>query len=222
MKQVFDYIRSKNLVPILIIFYGVGVAGMIMPSTRELFKLLTPFTLLMTTILLFIYHDSYNNKFWFSAIIIFLVGFFVEVVGVRTGLLFGDYLYGDTLGVKLFNTPLMIGINWLMLVYCTGYIAGKFIQSLYFRAVLAAAAMVVYDFALEPSAIYFGMWSWHGGAVPLQNYIAWFFIAFILNLFAGRFTMVSKNNKFAFPLFFAQLVFFILLDIWIFAEKLWG
>lgn len=221
MKSLLTHIRSKRIIPILVIFYSVGVVGMILPSTRNLFMKLTPITLLLSTVLLFIYHDNYSRKFWIIAISIFLAGFFVEVLGVKTGILFGNYTYGDTLGLKLFNTPLMIGINWLMLVYCTLSIAGKYLQKGYYRAVIAAATMVVYDFALEPSAIYFNMWDWAGGAVPLQNYIAWFIIAFILCYSADFFGLQSKRNKIASPLFFIQLLFFIALDLWIFAEKIW-
>lgn len=221
MSQVINYIRSRNPLPILIIFYLVGLAGMIIPATRDLFKQLTPFVLLLTTGLLFLYHDSYSKRFWFTAFVIFLAGYFVEVLGVNTGVLFGEYAYGKTLGIRLFSTPLMIGVNWLMLVYCTSHIAGRFDLPLYFRSVTAAAAMVVYDFALEPAAINFDMWSWEGIAVPLQNYLVWFAIAFLLNLFAGRFELSGKFNKIASPLFFVQLAFFILLDIWIYAEKIW-
>ena len=221
MKSLLTHIRSKRIIPILVIFYSVGVVGMILPSTRNLFMKLTPITLLLSTVLLFIYHDNYSRKFWIIAISIFLAGFFVEVLGVKTGLLFGNYTYGDTLGLKLFNTPLMIGINWLMLVYCTLSIAGKYVQKGYYRAVIAAATMVVYDFALEPSAIYFNMWDWAGGAGTLQNYLAWFIIAFILCYSADFFGLLRKRNKIASPLFFIQLLFFIALDLWIFAEKIW-
>ncbi|HDR67565.1 MAG TPA: carotenoid biosynthesis protein [Bacteroidaceae bacterium] len=222
MRSVLKYIRSRNIVNFLVIFYVVGLTGMIFPFTRELFKHLIPFALLMSTFLLFIFHEDYSNRFWIAAISIFLITYFVEVIGVNTGVLFGDYLYGNTLGLKLFNTPLIIGINWIMLIYCTLFIAGRFVKDKYFMAIVAAAAMVVYDFVLEPSAIYFGMWSWVNGAVPLQNYIAWFFLAFIMNLIAIHFGLVSSKNKVASPLFFIQLLFFIVLDLWIFAEKIWG
>jgi len=221
MNSVIRYIRSRNIVPIIIIFYLVGLAGMIIPVTRDLFKQLTPVSLLLTTIILFIYHDNYNRRFWITAVIIFISGYFLEVLGVNTGLIFGEYSYGKTLGIKLLSTPLLIGVNWLMLVYSTSYIADKFDLPLYFRSVTAAAAMVVYDFALEPSAVYFDMWRWKGDAVPLQNYLAWFIIAFFLNLVAGRFELAGKSNKIASPLFFLQLAFFILLDIWIYVEKIW-
>ena len=221
MKQVLKTIRSKNLVPILIIYYAVGLAGLIIPVTRETFKDLTPFSLLLSLFLVYLYHDNFSARFWLTSLLVLVLGFLVEVVGVETGILFGEYQYGNTLGPKLFHTPLMIGVNWLMLVYCSLYIVRKFIETPYFRAIVAAALMVVYDFALEPSAIYLDMWNWAGGAVPLQNYLAWFIIAFLLNYLADQLRLPARENKLALPLFFIQLVFFISLDLWIFAGKIW-
>ncbi|MBN1131567.1 MAG: carotenoid biosynthesis protein [Bacteroidales bacterium] len=217
-----NYIRSRNIVPILVLFYAVGLAGMIVPQTRELFKLLTPFTLLLSTALLLVHHQNYSGRFWLTAVMIFLAGFFVEVIGVNTGVIFGDYSYGPTLGVKLLNTPLIIGVNWLMLVYCTLAIAGRYLENGYFRTVAAAAAMVVYDFVLEPSAIYFDMWNWAGQAVPLQNYIAWFAVALLFGFTANRMGMVHRENKLATPLVFIQMIFFVALDLFIYAEKIWA
>jgi putative membrane protein len=221
MQQVLNTIRSRNLVWVIVIYYAVGLAGLIIPFTRELFRDLTPVSLLLSIFLLYLYHDRFSTKFWLISLLVLVLGFFAEVAGVGTGLLFGDYRYGDTLGPKLFHTPLMIGVNWLMLVYCSLYIAGKFIDTPYFRAIVAAAMMVVFDFALEPSAMYMGMWSWAGGAVPLQNYLAWFILAFLLAWLAGHLQLPARENKLALPLFFVQLVFFVLLDLWVFADKIW-
>jgi putative membrane protein len=221
MQNVLRTIRSKNPVPIVIIYYFVGLVGMIIPATHELFKDLTPFSLLLSIFLLYLYHDSFRVRFWLASLLILVLGFLIEVVGVETGLLFGEYSYGDTLGPRLFHTPLMIGVNWLMLVYCSLYIVRKYIDMPYFRAIVAAALMVVYDFALEPSAIYLGMWSWSEGAVPLQNYLAWFIIAFLLNFLADRLDLPARKNKLALPLFFIQLVFFIALDLWFYMNRIW-
>ena len=221
MNNLLSRIRSINLAPWLAIFYAVGVAGMILPFSRDLFQLLVPFTLLMNVGLLLIYHGPVKGSFWWVAALIYVMGFVLEWIGVNTGLIFGDYAYGETLGPELGHTPLIIGINWLMLVYASLVITGRYLENRYFRITVAAAMMVVYDFALEPSAIYFDMWNWAGGPVPLQNYVAWFVIAFILLYLADRFRMVNRENKIAPALFFIQLVFFILLDIWIFSEKVW-
>jgi putative membrane protein len=216
MIRVIHFLRSKNLVPVLILYFSVGLAGMIIPSTRPLFQVLTPFSLIASLILLLAHHHPYSPRFWWIAIFIFLAGIAVEMVGVATGQPFGTYSYGETLGPKILHTPLMIGVNWLLLVYATQSIVGRFVDQPYFRAVTGAALMVVYDFALEPSAIYLDMWSWQGGAVPLQNYLAWFVVAFLFHLVAGKFGIFDRENKLALPLFFIQLGFFIALDIWIF------
>jgi bisanhydrobacterioruberin hydratase len=220
--QLIQTIRSRNLVPIMILYYAVGAAGLIIPVTRGLFLVLTPVSLLMSFILLYLFHERFSARFWLTSAVIFLAGFLVEMAGVKTGWIFGGYTYGDTLGPGLFQTPLMIGINWLMLVYCSNYIAGKFVEPIYFRAIVAAALMVVYDFALEPVAMRLDMWNWEGGIVPLQNYIAWFFVALLLNYLAGYMQLTGGKNKLALPLFFIQLVFFIVLDIWIFTGRIWA
>lgn len=221
MKNLLSNIKSRNPVPILLLYYAVGLTGLILPATRELFIKLTPFSLLLSLGILFLFHPSYGRMFWLTSLLIFLGGFLVEVAGVRTGLLFGAYQYGGTLGWKVFHTPLIIGVNWLMLVYCTNYISGTYVESLYFRSIVAAALMVVYDFTLEPVAIRLDMWSWAGGKVPLQNYLAWFFIAFGLNYLAGRMGIIQGRNKVALPLFFIQMIFFILLNVWILTGALW-
>ena len=44
----------------------------------------------------------------------------VELVGTKTGMLFGDYSYGKVLGPALQGVPLIIGINWFIMMYCCG------------------------------------------------------------------------------------------------------
>jgi len=49
------------------------------------------------------------------SLLVFLIGFSVEGIGVATGVLSGSYSYGSAFGFKLFKTPIMIGVNWLFL-----------------------------------------------------------------------------------------------------------
>ena len=221
MRDIFNKIRNYNLAPWLVIFYSVGVAGMIIPQTRELFKALVPLNLLLNVMLLLIYHGRLDVRFAWKALVIYSAGFIVEIAGVNTGLIFGSYEYGPTLGPQLFHTPLIIGVNWLMLVYASLVITSRFFEQRYFRVLVAAVLMVVYDFALEPAAIDLNMWDW-GGPVPMQNYIAWLVISLVLTWFADRTGFVNRENKIAAPLFFVQLGFFILLDIWMYAKIIWG
>lgn len=213
MENLLNKIRRFNIIPYLLIFYTVGIVGLIFPQSRELFKALVPVNLLLNIALLLIYHGQFKKGFLWKAGLIFIAGILVEVVGVQTGIIFGEYYYGPTLGPKILGTPLMIGVNWLMLVYCTLAIISKFTDVPYFRILLASTMMVVYDIVLEPSAIALDMWSWDG-PLPMQNYIAWFFISFFLILFAERSRLVNQDNKVAPALYFIQFCFFILLNLW--------
>jgi putative membrane protein len=89
-----------------------------------------------------------------------VVGFFVEVVGINTGYLFGQYTYGETLGYKWLDVPLMIGVNWWILTYSTGILARYLPLPAIGRAVVAAVLMVGLDACIEPVAVRFDFWQW--------------------------------------------------------------
>jgi putative membrane protein len=222
MHDLLTKLRSKNPGPVLTCYFSVGIAGLVIPVTREWFIRGVPLTLLLSLLLLYLYHGRITIRVVMISLLVFTAGFLLEMMGAATGLLFGEYQYGATLGLKIFHTPLLIGVNWLILVYSSSVIAGRYVDPLYFRSIVAASMMVVYDFALEPAAIRLGMWHWSGGAVPLQNYLAWFVIALVLNYLAGRLGLPNRENKVAAPLFFVQLLFFVVLDLWIVAERIWG
>jgi putative membrane protein len=202
----------SGLIAFLSFFYLVGVAGISWERTRPLFEALVPFTLLFSLYFLWLFHEQHNLRFYLTALGIFLAGFLVEVAGVNTGLIFGHYTYGDTLGVKLWNTPLMIGVNWLLLIYTSWVLTGFITDSRWIRYALGGTAMVLYDVFLEPVAIKLDMWSWTYGEIPLQNYAAWFIVSVIL-LVLLDFNTKQLKNKIAASLFIIQVVFFLLLNI---------
>lgn len=196
----------------LALIYAIGILGLSLHLTRELFLLTTPFTLLLSLLLLGIFHEKYTRRFILVAVTNYLAGFFIEMAGVTTGLVFGSYSYGATLGVKVWGTPLMIGVNWLVLVYCVWIMMSRWQWHLLLKAFLGSLLMVFYDFFLEPVAIWTDMWSWDAVAVPVQNYVAWFVTSFVLLILIGALTPGIKN-KIAPALFIIQLAFFILLFI---------
>jgi hypothetical protein len=85
--------------------------------------------------------------------IICIVGFFVEVLGVATGAIFGVYHYGEALGMQGLNVPFIIGVNWYLLAMAT-YEAFHYkrIHKL-MRALLSAALMTFIDVLIEPSSL---------------------------------------------------------------------
>jgi putative membrane protein len=144
---------------------------------------------------------------------IFIFSFLIEAIGVKTGLIFGSYIYGEGLGVKLLETPLTIGLNWLMLVYCTKIIAEQISEDVTVKLFFAPFLMVVYDLILEQAAPLLGMWSWAEGKIPIQNYISWYLLAFLFHLLLQK-TKISFSNKLAKPVFIIQFLFFVVLVVY--------
>ncbi len=197
---------------LLIIYYTVGLAGLSLPSARERFTELMPLTLIISTLILLFFHRKWKRYDAPVLIIIAAGGFLVEAVGVLSGNIFGAYWYGETLGVKLFDTPLIIGVNWMMLTYCTYSIMENTRLFWPLKAIAAAILMLSYDLVLEPVAIRTGMWYWESGSVPLQNYQAWFIISLIF-LTLMHIAGVRTGNRIAPWIFGVQFVFLICLNI---------
>lgn len=197
---------------LLSFFYLVGLVGLSYSHAEKLFLSLTPVILLMSFFLLLAFQLGWSRKSVIIYLFIAISGFLVEVAGVKTGVIFGEYSYGKVLGPKVMETPLLIGINWLLLSVCTYSIISGFKMGVLLKIILSSFLMLAYDVVLEPAAIYTGMWNWEKTSVPVQNYIAWFIISFvfqaILNL--GK---VSPHNKLAKAVYLIQFFFFILLNI---------
>lgn len=201
----------KNWIKNLWILHAVGVVGLSLPWTREIFQFLTPFNLLLTTLIVFRFHKGHSVKFWVIMALVFFGGFGLEVAGVKTGLVFGEYAYGGTLGPKLFEVPLTIGLMWLVLVYSSEMVLMPFIENKWIRIPLGAILMVGLDFFIEPIAIEFDFWSWAGGDPPLQNYIGWFAGALVLKTLYAIVLPSYPRNRVAGTAYLVQLAFFLAL-----------
>jgi putative membrane protein len=198
---------------IIILFHFVGLYGFLTPDFSDVFIKLVPFHLLLMLLLLVISGYDGTVNFLVFALVVYSAGFLVEVTGVNTGLIFGSYSYGKTLGIQLWQTPLLIGVNWLILVYTTGVLLTTYNLNRYVFASMGAVILVAIDFLIEPVAIKYDYWSWAGGHIPLLNYLAWFVVAYAMFLFFEKMTF-KKQNSAAVVLFVAQLCFFIILNWW--------
>jgi putative membrane protein len=167
----------------LLAFFVVGFAGHLSEDTRPLMLGLTPVALLVTAWIVVVPLVSERRTavgVWAAAA--FVVGFTLEAVGVATGLVFGPYSYGTVLGPKLLGVPLVIGLNWPLVILGAATFTVRLTRSPLAAALLAGALTAGFDWVLEPFAISAGYWTWQGGSVPLQNYAAWFVISTLLAL----------------------------------------
>ena len=128
---------------VLPLMHITGFLGLQNSFTQPLFKALVPFHLLTSLAVLLLFHTDWNRPAVFFCLIAYFVGFIIEALGVYTGMIFGQYHYGATLGPKLLDVPLVIGANWLTLIYSAGIIANQWHRSHWIKALLAAG--IEYD-----------------------------------------------------------------------------
>ena len=200
-------LKLKISIIILIAFYVSGIIGILTNNQTIDFLSLTPLNLLINAVLLFLNHQNGNNKQVIVFLIIAVVGFFIEAIGVNTGLIFGNYVYKTTLGWKFLETPLIIGVNWILLTCAVVFTVESKIKSTLGLAFVSAFILVLLDILIEPVAIQYDFWSWNEVIVPIKNYVAWFIISFIFCFAIAYYKGESKNNLAPY-LLILQFVFF--------------
>jgi len=159
---------------------------------------------------LFVMHPDFLDRNWRLlawAGVVYVITFSLEAAGVATGLVFGDYQYGDTLGPKALAVPVVIGFNWVLVVMGALVLTRRFVTHPFQVALFTAALTTAFDFVMEPVAIALDYWTWAAVDPPLHNYVAWFVISFAAALSFEAFRVGTKNGLYI-HYFLVQLVFF--------------
>ncbi len=199
------FVLSRYFPAILILFH---IIGLFLFTQSNSASDLTWMNLLLCGTLVFL-DEGLSKRAFLVAIIIFLGGFLIELIGTKTGFLFGDYSYGTVLGWRFFGVSVIIGVNWYALVLASANISRLLKLPIFFQSVLAGILCVLLDFIIEPVAIKFGFWTWHAGEIPIYNYITWFFFA---TIFSFIYLKNSQSlNKTAVWLYGVWFFFFIVL-----------
>ncbi len=212
MNRRIKYLVNEGLPITFIVFYCVGLVLYFIPLTHNLFKLITPYTLVLVTVAIFSHHKGWNIKTIAVLASIFILSIIIEIIGVATGNLFGVYVYGKGLGFKIADVPVVMGINWVFLVYASNSIISKYTSKNIPIIIGAASIMVLYDILLEKVAPLMDMWVFSKNDPPISNYVAWFILALCFNYAIQKFK-VDTYNRPARWLFFIQIVFFIIIVI---------
>lgn len=204
---------ARWALPATIVTYIVGLVGLLYPATRTFFITLTPIHLLYVIGLLLAMHGPTTPRTWATWLGIGLAGYGIEWLGVHTGLIFGQYYYGQGLGWQLSQVPLLIAGNWLLMCYTSTALAQRYLQHPLPVAATAASLMVITDLLLEPLAPSLDYWHWPAGSAPLQNYIAWWLYGAAL-CYALHRNLGRLHNAIAIPIYILQAAFFIVLLLW--------
>jgi bisanhydrobacterioruberin hydratase len=199
--------KHKTAILILVAIYLVGLIGFLIPQTEAVFSGLTASTILVSFIFLMMFHKDWSMGFVAAFFLIAITGFLIEYIGVTTGLIFGSYVYGDHLGLKILDVPLLKGVNWFTLIYCSRAVLQKHLKHPLLLALFASIIMLLYDYFLEPFAIHRGLWTWATVTPPIHNFIGWFIMSLLIHLgYINSRKQVA--NPVALPLLVTQWVFF--------------
>jgi putative membrane protein len=169
----------------------INISGFfgILSDQKDFFLSSTPYVLTLTLFLLTV-NNSINKKFLIRLFLIFLLGLTVEIIGVNFSIFFGEYKYGNNLGIKIFDVPIVIGFNWVLLIVLTGNFAHKiFPKSIILRVLTGSIMMILLDLLIEVSAPKLDYWEFTVNPVPLSNYLWWFIFSILFHF------IYQSNNK---------------------------
>lgn len=148
-------------------------------------------------------------KFWIICAIVFMLGIGAEVAGVATGLVFGEYLYGETLGLKIGGVPLAIGSAWVMMTLFSMATLSNFPK--WIQILGAGILATSFDTLMEPAAVRLGYWQWKNETIPIQNYFAWLVLTTLFSWLFSYSNLTRKNPNYLLThLLIIQIIYFVL------------
>ena len=206
---------NKKNISIFIIWlvHISGLLGMVFYDL-DFFAGYTSLNLFLMSIILFANIRLNNKNRIFALLLIFLIGMLSEFIGVNYGLIFGEYIYGNNLGFKLFGVPLLIGLNWVILTVICANIASFLIKnnSILQMIIVGTSLMLLIDIVMEPIAPKLDLWKFKNLVVPSSNYIGWLIISILTQtIYNTKFK--QKEVKLSFNLYTAIFTFFVFLNL---------
>ena len=199
---------------LLFLFYFVGVLCIGMGLKPDLVEL-SWFNLVATGLIVFLNRTEKGSKFLLFSGVVFLAGLLVEIIGVATGFPFGSYYYGNSLGWKIWEVPLVLGLNWWILVYGSIHLAKVITKHRLIQIILAPALMLGLDTLIEPLCETLDFWYWKNSVIPFENYVSWYIISIVLIGLYFSIYKASKINYMAVVAFVIQVLFFLLLNLFL-------
>ena len=140
-----------------------------------------------------------KKKLIYTLLLIGIIGFSYEVLGVKYGFLFGGYEYSNVFNIQLLSVPLVMISAWIIVVTFALSITQNFDKK--YAPILGAIIMVIIDLVIDPIAVHvLKIWEWEGSGfyydIPLHNFLGWFFLSipviYIMNFIEYRIHNISR------------------------------
>jgi putative membrane protein len=203
--------RRKLSLILLLILFPMGFIFHQVAFTRPYVLGMTDIFLLATNSLVFyfLWKEAGSVKLLAWSILSFISTFLLEFIGVKTGLVFGNYHYGSTMFLQLGKVPVVIAFNWIILILATFSLSLKITGNRWHAPIAGSLMIVVFDYIMEPVAMHLDYWQWDGNIIPFQNYAAWFLISLVFS-YGLAFFRIHPDSWLLRWYFIIQLGFFLL------------
>ena len=174
---------NSHLALVIFIFLGTYVASFVFFSLPLVIPpiLFNLFIIIVALPSLYFFHKWAGLTNTLLVILILSVSiFFIEGIGVLTGLPYGQFFYSDFMGPKLFGlVPWAIPFAFIPLLLGSVAFVTKFVEEAWKIILLSALFLVAIDLVIDPILVYLGIWVWITPGVyygiPLSNFLGWFF-----------------------------------------------
>ena len=213
---MIDFVKNNRVSLSIFVAWLFAVSGVmgLAVGFKDWFIPKTPLNLIVIALLLIVNYPIVRLKTYLAFFIAFFVGMLVEIAGVQTGVIFGEYYYGGNMGPKILDVPYMIGVNWAVMSFVSAAISARFLNSKALVMVVGALLMVAFDLVLEQAASVLDYWHWAGDVIPLRNYIAWFVVSLGLQWMIHKLAP-PEEFKYSLNLYVSQLIFLLFCTVWL-------
>ena len=179
------------------LFAGITIGGQIIwllvVDARNLLTIATVVSFFLASFT----HAWLSRGAWWAiayAVIAAGIGWGMEAIGVRTGIPFGRYEYGDTLGPMFLGVPVVVMLAWAMMAYPCFLAARRLSSTTAGVVVFGAWLLAAWDLFLDPQMVAEGHWTWQTPdpglpgvpGIPLTNYMGWIITAVIIMVLLQR------------------------------------
>lgn len=207
IESLIQFKSKKAGIAVLLVMYGIMGLGYI-SALSTWFVFLTPIMLFITAGMIWVDSKTNNKLGWPIAIVVILAGYLIEIAGVHFPKIFGSYQYGEMLGWKFFETPPIIGIEWLIIVWGSVAMATPFQVHPFLKWLFAALIGTGLFWAIEPVARHYSLWTWYESTIPFRNYGLRFILLFIFAAFFEKYPLMAKPRLGQTALI-CQILFFV-------------
>ncbi len=196
------YIQMRRWVLVgTLLIYISGIIWLLLPSMQQGTLALTPYIVSLSLLALLL--NEHRHYEWNSTLIIYYIGCYLATHLVEV---MGRYSYSTLLGLQLWQTPLIMGCNWMIQLIALRELSTQYGLQGTSRVVVTTLLIVAYNLIIGQIAPLMGLRESSREGMPITSYLVGGIVSLLL-LGWGEQILPNKRgrNRAAIPLLVLQL-----------------